>query len=182
MAAVKPRSDAASAPKARSASTRKVFVTCLVPSGLVLRLQDCMDVKVPKQGGDYIFEKQWRPRMGAPVFTVRGPSVPVGPVKGYKVPNIEDGFAITRGIPVDFWSEWLEQNKDASYVQEGMIVAHDTEEDAIAWAHENAKLRSGLEPISTDQDKDGNLVDKRLPRPLNPFLSGVQEDKVPAAR
>lgn len=168
-----------SAPKEVSASSRTVFVTCLVPTGLRLVLQDAVDVRMPKRDGGYQMEKEWRPRAGAPTFIARGPSIPVAPVKGYKIPEIEEGFAITPGIPFDFWAEWVEQNKLASYVQEGMIVAHDTHEDAVAWAIENSKLRSGLEPLATDEDKNGNLTDPRMPRPLSPFLSGVQEDTAP---
>lgn len=174
------KKNAAAAPKAISVSARAVFVTCLVPNGLQMRLQEAVKVQVPKQGGGYEMVEEWRSKPGAPVYRLRGPAVPVGPVKGYKMPDVEDGFAITPNIPVEFWAEWLEQNKLASYVTEGMVVAHDTHEDAVAWCRENYKLRSGLEPLSTDEDKDGNLTDPRMPRPLSPFLSGIQEDDKPS--
>lgn len=177
--AAKPRPAAASAPRAVSASARTVFVTCLVPNGLQMRLQEAVEVQVPKRDGGNELVKEWRSKPGAPVYKLRGPAVPAGPVKGFKMPDVEDGFAITAGIPVDFWSEWLEQNKLADYVVEGMVVAHDTHEGAVAWCHENYKLRSGLEPLSTDEDKNGNLTDPRMPRPLSPFLSGIQEDDKP---
>ena len=120
-------------------------------------------------------------------YHVNGPARPVGTVpKGFPAsPIIEGGYAATPGIPAEFWETWVEQNKLAAYVvppdgaEHGMIYAMPSLEDAVAAARENEKLLSGLEPISTDEDKDGRLTDRRLPKPMNQMLSKIGTEQRP---
>ena len=153
------------------ASTRTVIVMCKIQTGLVLQLQHPVQRMEDTRGGP---EARTYNAFGGKRFTVNGPAYPVGTLpKGFpRSPLIEGGYAATPGIPAEFWEEWLEQNKQAAYVvppegaEHGMIYAMPSLEDAVAIAREQDKLLSGLEPISTDEDKDGKLTDRRLPKPI----------------
>lgn len=61
--------------------------------------------------------------------------------------QIVGGFAITHGIPKDFWDQWLEQNKDSDIIVNGMLFAHGETASAISEAKEKEKEKSGLERL-----------------------------------
>jgi len=79
---------------------------------------------------------------------------------------IEGGYAITRGIPADFWEKWAEQNKLADFFvppdgcEHGAIFAYPDLDDVISAAREQEKYLTGMEPLSTDVDKNGSLTAK----------------------
>ena len=156
------------------ASSRTVIVACKVPNGLRLQLQKETKVREPRRDGSGYEVAIYMTPTGAPIF-VNGPAYPVGTLpKGFpKMPEIEGGYALTFGIPREFWDTWVEQNKQASYVTTNMIFACASKEDAAAKGREFEKLLSGMEPLSTDVDKDGRLTDPRAPKPLNSMLSKI---------
>lgn len=156
---------------------RTVTVACKVPSGLVLQLQRPMRRREPAMGSATPQEVTYMVKYGDR-YTVKGPSYPVGtPPKGFpKPPMNEGGFALTPGIPTDFWKQWVEQNQNAPYVKSGAIFAYTDIDDAVACAADNEGYLTGLEPISTDEDKNGRLTDRRLPRPLNMSVAKVGGD------
>ena len=150
------------------ASTRTVIVACKIPNGLVLQLQRPMERMEDSASG--LKSRTYMVKHGKQVV-VRGPHRPVGTEpKGFdkwRPPvQIEGGYALTHGVEVEFWNTWLEQNKEADYVLGEMIAAYATVEDATAACRERAELLSGLEPISTEEDAQGRLTDRRLPRPI----------------
>lgn len=61
--------------------------------------------------------------------------------------QISSGYAMTPGIPKAFWDEWLEQNKDAAFVKNGMLFAHAETASTMAEAKEREKEKSGLERL-----------------------------------
>ncbi len=159
-------------------TARTVTVACKIPPGLVLQLQreenrmeDTRDGPRPRA----YWVKYGR------TYTVKGPAYPVGtPPKGFpKPPIIEGGYALTPGIPKDFWDQWAKQNEQAPYFQKpdgaehGMIFAYPDMEDVVVAAAEQDKLLSGLEPISLDEDAKGRLTDRRLPRPANLSIAKI---------
>ncbi len=162
-------------------TTRTVTVACKIPSGLNLQLQRPMDRMEDTRDGP-VPRKYWV-KFGQ-IYTVKGPAYPVGtPPKGFpRPPIIEGGYALTPGIPKDFWDQWYEQNKNADFVRpangadHGAIFAYPDMEDAVSAAVENEKYLSGLEPISTDEDARGRLIDRRLPRPINMAITKVMPD------
>src|SRR5208282_3283348 len=96
-------------------STRTVVVACQIPTGMALQLQ----VKQPRvvDGKDGAQMVDFWVKRGK-VWYVHGPAYPVAPPKGYpRAPIIVGGYALTSGIPADFWEQWLEQNKNSDYVQ-----------------------------------------------------------------
>jgi len=169
-----------------ASTSRTVTVACKIPGGLVLQLQrpvermeDTRDGPEPRTYHAFYGKRFW----------VLGPAYPVGTIpKGFpKQPMIEGGYAITRGIPADFWAQWIEQNKMAPFVEapdgaeHGMIFAYDDMESTVSAAKEQEKLLSGMEPLSTDVDKDGRFVDPRIPKPVNNSVAKVGYEPHPTA-
>jgi len=163
------------------ASSRTVIVACKVPTGLRLQLQKPLkkfeDTREGPQARTYnVFY--------GPVYYVHGPAYPVGTLpKGFpRQPQIEGGYALTSGIPADFWEQWMEQNKEADFVrpiagaEHGAIFAYGTFEDVTAAARECEKVLTGLEPISTDEDGKGALIDRRLPKPISGMITKLAPD------
>lgn len=158
-----------------------VCVACKIPNGLVLQLQTPMKKSQPGIAGP---QTEVVNVFGGQRYIVRGPAFPVGTLpknfqKYRPTPHLEGGYAITRGIPKDFWEQWLEQNKLADYVlapegaEHGMIFAYDDIDSVAAAAREQEGLLSGLEPISTDEDAQGRLTDRRVPKPITDSLAGL---------
>lgn len=52
------------------------------------------------------------------------------------------GYALTKNVDADFFALWLEQNKDAPYVQNKLIFAMPNATDADACARETKSARS----------------------------------------
>lgn len=172
----------ATAPKTAElpASARTVIVCCKVPNGMRLQLQKETQVREPKADRSGYEIATYMTPTGRPIF-VNGPAYPVGtPPDGFpRQPEIEGGYALTFGIPREFWDKWLKQNEKASYVESNMIFACASVDDAKAKGRENEKRLSGLEPLSRDKDKDGRLTDPRAPKPLNSMLSKIGTEPHP---
>lgn len=165
-------------PNKPSVSTATVTVACKIPTGLQLQLQKSELRAVDAKDGPVRVPVNVK---RGKVYFVYGPAVPVGTLpKGFPLPPIiVGGYALTAGIPADFWDEWFHQNQLAPYVavpdgaEHGMVFAYDRMEDATAAAREQEKLLSGLEPISTDIDEKGRLTDPRMPRPFNMSVAKI---------
>jgi len=123
---------------------------------------------------------------GGKVYHLFGPELPRGGLpEGFTPPIIVGGYALTPGIPADFWNTWIEQNKLADYfrppdgAEHGMVFAYATTESARDAAKEQKGLKSGLEPLSTAVDKDGKFTDPRAPRPLLNNMSKLAREMPP---
>lgn len=132
---------------ARTGAT--VTVGCKMPHGLVLRLQRKEKVRYPVMGGGFKEEDEYRPLPNSPVITIHGTDVPHG-----QAPRclIVHGYAMTSGVPKEFFELWLEQNKDLDAVVNGMIIANESLEDVKAEAQDNRDVKSGLEAINPKSD------------------------------
>lgn len=88
-------------------------------------------------------------------------------INGYGAPNgksplatvVEGGFALTYGVPKDFWDEWLKTNKDLDVVKSGLVFAHTSIDHVAGHSKEHEKLKCGLEPLDPDA----------LPKGIEPF-------------
>jgi len=179
----------AAKPKPQPPSARTVVVACKIPTGLILQLQTKQDTRVPDKDSSsgYRIEQIWI--KSGRRYVVNGPAYPVGaPPKGFpRMPLIEGGYAITRGIPAAFWDEWAEQNKMADYfvapdgAEHGMIFAYPDLDSVVDAAREHEKLTSGLEPLSTDVDRDGKLTDARVPKPITSMLAKLGTEPHPGS-
>lgn len=127
-----------------SPSNATVTVASKFPMDFTLRLFDFVKRYEPILGGGQREIKIAERRHGAKDFIVQGNSWAQnkGPHQ-----QINCGYAITHGIPKAFWDEWLEQNKDADFVVNGMLFAHAETASTMAEAREKEKERSGLERL-----------------------------------
>lgn len=125
--------------------TSTVTVASKMPNGLVLRLFNMEDTMEPVQGGGSRKVKVAREVDGQPRYTIDGVAAEAG--KAPRAAGVASGFALTPGIPLDFWTAWLEQNKTSDMVVNGLIFASEATRDVRAEAREKKDQRSGLEAI-----------------------------------
>ena len=184
MSEVTGMNDILPAPSIKGAKRHSRTVTVASKLGFPLQLklqkkESYVQAAGVSEGGQekYVKMERWVPYDTKTIF---GASVPAGGgvPDGYIMPpEIRGGYALTPGIPSDFWEIWLEQNKNADYVTSGMIFAFPDMESAKAKANEQKDLRSGLEPLSRQVDeKTGLLKDRRIPKPLNASVGRIAFD------
>lgn len=154
-------------------SAKTVTVACKMPGGM--RLQHCEPYKdsEPVLGGGRREITVYR-KVGE-VITVAGCAMPVGGPQPRRL--IAGGYALTTGVPADFWDKWFEQNRDADYVKNRIIFAMPSRDAAEAKAEEQEGVKSGLEPLdpSVTTAKDGRIIpaDPRYPGAAAANLTAV---------
>lgn len=116
-------------------------------------------------------------------FEVKGNAYPNGnelpkgfPRRPEMVEDQNGGYAITKGIPADFWAEWVSQNAETEMVKNGLIMAQTDIDSLAAAASDFAKVDSGLAAINPDMDASGRPIDRRSPRPIKFGVSDVKEE------
>ncbi len=124
------------------ARTGTVIVGCKTPNGIIMQLSTAEKSSEPVMGGGHREVTVGR-KVGVK-YEIRGTSVPFGTVPKFIMAG---GYALTSGIPEDFWEKWLEQNRDADIVQRELIVAHKSMDDVDSHCVNNETLKTGLEPI-----------------------------------
>jgi hypothetical protein len=138
--------------------TDTVTVACKMPGGLRLRLFRKEDSFVPMFGGGVSKETISRPIDGAMIL-IRGPRHLGGTIPPDMMHSfMPGGYALTSGVPRDFWEQWLEDNKHSDLVKNKIVYAADREDLARDQAREQHELQSGLQPIDPDN------IGKRIPR------------------
>lgn len=138
----------------KSATT--VTVACKIPHGIVMQLcQETTYWEETMTGGK---ERKRYDRTGEKVF-IRGNGRPVNPPQGFPEPGPSaGGYGLTYDVDADFFARWMEQNKRAPMVINGLIFGMTTIAGATAKAKEQSGKRSGLEPLEIDNDP-------RVPKP-----------------
>lgn len=130
----------------RKTGTATVTVASKLPHGLMMKVYDMVEVDQLVMGGGMRRVKEARPR--EVTYRLNGNSVAQNRAPGCEIIG---GFALTHGIPRDFWDMWLSQHKDWMAVKNGLIFAHDGLEDARAESTEKKDLRSNLERINPNK-------------------------------
>jgi hypothetical protein len=131
----------------------RVCVASKLPNGLILRVYEMVDrSEQTLQGPKSVKVAQIMPDPDDPSkpwqFTLAGTALFRGTdLSGRVNPVLFGGYALTPGIPKEFWELWLSQHSDMDIVKSQMIFAHKSSQDAEAHAKENRKERSGLEPL-----------------------------------
>lgn len=133
-------------PPASSGET--VTVACKMPNGVVLQLFDM----VPYSPG-HGFPETTRamPRPSAKVV-LNGNAIDYDKLRRDQGMDrmIIGGYALTPGVPREFWEEWLRVNKDSALVLNKVVFAADSETRARDQAKDQRHIQSGLEPIDTN--------------------------------
>src|SRR5712691_785090 len=124
------------------AATGMVVVGCKLGNGIILQLCEMEKNHEPVMGGGS--RDIMTGRKVGEKYNIRGPNVKFGEIPKFLMAN---GYALTSGIPEDFWNEWVKQNHDADIVRRGLIFAYHKMEDVEAKCRENEKKLTGLEPI-----------------------------------
>lgn len=139
--------------KERLESSDTVMVACKLPNGLEIYDEVQVDAQEQMFGGGTKTVKVWR-RSGE-TYILNGNAVDIAKLGTTgEVPHlIIGGFGITSGIPRDFWERWLERHKRDELVTKGYVKAMGSEIDIRRYARENAKLRSGLEPLDPENPR-----------------------------
>lgn len=119
-----------------------VCVGCKIPNGIILQLSHRESQREPVMGGGHRDVDIWRKT--GDKYTVRGPSIPLGTVPRFIMAG---GYAITSGIPEDFWNEWVKQNADSEIVRNKLIIGYPQLDYLQDECLDNEKRVTGLEPI-----------------------------------
>lgn len=135
-----------------------VTVACKHQTGLILRLHEQHKESHPLLGGGLKEVDVYRPIPDA-VVKINGPSLPKD--ANADRPAITAGYALTHGVPKDFWDAWCEQNKDSDLLKNRIIFAHVRTDAVNGMAKEGKAVRSGLEPIDPTTDEKGRSNDPR---------------------
>lgn len=146
-------------------SGETVVVACKFQPGIILRTFEMID-KWDDGGKRMIKEARPRPEM----FTIKGTGIPKKTSREHQA-QIVGGYAITQNVPANLWKTWAEDNKDSDLVKNQVIFAGDKLIDVEAKARNNAKIRSGLEPLNPDKIiRNGQRVpaDPRIPHVIDP--------------
>lgn len=158
------------AQSARRASGATVVVACKIPVGLELQCSDEQEYQEEYRDTEGRQRTRARARLikAGPVVLIAGTAYPVGqaPAGFRDKPMMAGGYALTFGVNKDFFDRWMEQNKLNPIVVNRMIFGYEKIEEVRAKARNYADLKSGLEPLSPDDDP-------RMPRPLAAGVTGV---------
>jgi len=145
----------------RRVSGETVTVACKLPGGLILRVYDMEDYPEPVMGGGVKLAQ--RAVKVDDEYRLNGAAVDLRRVLRGNGPahHIVGGYALTPGIPKDFWDRWLNDNRNSDLVRNGLIFAQRNDMSAMSQAQEQAELPSGLEPIDPDKPQ---RIDRRIQR------------------
>lgn len=166
-----PKPAAAPLPK----SARTVVVASKLP--MTIELQLCRP-ETKAVSGRFGTEKETVHVKHGKAWWIRGTSRPNGTLpKGYRLPDVVDGgAALTPNVDADFFEQWLEQNRDTEIVRNRMIFAHASRDHVEGMAADHAAELSGLDAINPEQDAKGQMLDPRVPRPIDANVGPVKTE------
>jgi hypothetical protein len=153
----------------RATGTDTVTIACNLPMGIVLQIYHVEEVESVLPNGRVIKENVATLNLEHGQWHIRGvvnrnslAAMGVGDVlpDDYRLirgAKPDTGYALTYGIPTDFWEEWLRCNADNPIVRGKHIFAATSENRAVGQAREFKDFRSGFQGL----DPAG---DYRIPR------------------
>lgn len=141
----------------------KIIVGSKLP--MSIELQHCRMVEQRRTFRGTAWTEQEAQRHG-PVVRIRGTAQPRGiPPDGYIPAQIVSGYALTFGVDSEWFEEWLRQNKQAPFVENGVLIWGEDRSEILAKAKENKAVFSGLDPVRPPVEGQApSDRDPRLPR------------------
>lgn len=146
--------------------TETVTVALKHPTGIVLEIFEEAISHEPVMGGGTREVRIFRTNGNR--FTLNGNRTPFGVAPDFRIVG---DYALTPGVPKDVWEKWKEQHKDSPLVLNNLIFAYGSNEKIRDAARESAKLRSGMEAITPDDDP---RIPKRKDRNTGKMVSAIQ--------
>lgn len=145
-------------PSRPATGTDTVTVACKIANGLILEVSEMVDWPEPNGFGGGTRTTKKAVRIGEQIV-IRGNAIDIVNLRSgadSEFPRV-GGYALTSGVPRDFWELWLEQHKDAPYVKNGLVFAHTSIDGTSGEAREKKAVESGFEGIDPDnpQKKTG---------------------------
>lgn len=168
-------SPAAPAVHVPAASRPKVTVGCkLAVSRFELQLCGSRTVTEQTQAGPREITQYFRT---GEVWVVRGTAYPEGtPPKGFiKRPEEVDGAVLTRGIPADFFAEWMRQYAKSDMVKNGLIFAHESDDYIEGIAAELKGNKCAFSPLDMPERTGEAPADTRVPRSVNANVGNIEK-------
>lgn len=143
----------------RATGTDTVTVACNLPNGIILQLYDVELTETVLPNGRVIKENQCTLRTDQQ-WALRGPvnrSALAATNRDDQLPDDyvvirsdapDAGYALTFGVPKEFWEEWLRINESNPLVKNGHVFAARSESDAKAMAKERREFASGFQGLN----------------------------------
>jgi hypothetical protein len=135
-------------PRTPASTGETVTVGCKMPNGIILRIFDMVDRTEEIYGALRTFKIA---QFTGKEVRLNGSRLSMQDIQDGNLPEYpiiaQTGFALTLGVPKDFWDRWLEDNRDTPLVQNGIIFAAGSQRDATQESRNRESIRSGLEPI-----------------------------------
>jgi hypothetical protein len=122
--------------------TATVTVACKILSGFRCRIHEKKQFSIVGMGTTQTVEQYVE---GEREFVLNGPAHAQN--EGPRC-VVSSGFALTHGVPKDFWDEWRRINTDLPAVRNGWIYAYETPDKVIDAAKERVGMKTGLERIN----------------------------------
>jgi hypothetical protein len=153
-----------------------VYVCSKLPMSIELQLETQISRPMP---GRFGMEPTVVKVKSGDIYIIRGIARAQGQLpKGYRLPRyvIEDseGAAVTRGIPTEFWEQWMAENAETDMIKNRLVFAHadpdylaDEAREHLQEGEKNAGVVTGFEPLVPDRDP-------RLPRPIDENISKIE--------
>ena len=147
----------------KASGTDTVCVCCNLPNGVILQLYDVEQVETVLPNGRSIRENQCTLRTDQQ-WALRGPvnrSALAATNRDDQLPDDYEmvrsdapdaGYALTFGVPRDFWEEWLKANERNPLVRNGHVFAAKSQADAKSMAREHREFASGFQPLNQGGD------------------------------
>ena len=127
--------------KTEKRSAETVTVACKLPHGIIMHLDEMVDVIEQRPSGSVVVKMANRLPQE---YKLNGAAHYQNKLPEH---TIVGNYGLTFGIPKDFWDEWLKQNEKAEYVKNGLIFAATSERNATAEAKEKKDIVTGFERL-----------------------------------
>ncbi len=127
------------------------MITCAerlkISNGLILQIDEMVDTDEAVFGGGTRTVKK-AVKVGEPIV-LRGNALDLADLRGGKLPAFPHvgGYALTTGVPREFWEKWLEQHANDPAVKNKLVFAHADLNEASDAARAHEAVESGYEGI-----------------------------------
>ena len=176
----------------QATGTDTCTVACNLPNGLVLQIYDVEETELVLPSGRSIKEHVSTPNWSAGRWTLNGCKLDMAQLQAGELPDFrvikgstpDCGYALTPGVPRDFWEKWLEQNRSSPLVLGRHVYSSSTEARAAAEAREYRDFKSELQGLNQAGDyrvpNGGRNIRKYSPADnggrINPSQGDLEEE------